>query len=188
MQLANVLNRAQVWPELPENARYKALPGRPVVLMCPEPEKYGELVLPDYLAGNLRPDAGVIAAIHAVDGLEVGTRVYLRPYVGLFVQTEEGWYRMVGRERFADEDTLSNVCWSEHIVAFEDGTPTPGNVKIHRKEQESIILQLENWSDRVDILSGEHQGKQAIWKYSDQALQFGDDLIVPECEIEVLYE
>lgn len=113
------LNLAQVWPDLPAESRFRALPGRVAVLMCERPEAMGSVLLTDRTSGNLRPDAGVVAAAGAGVELEVGDRVYVRPYVGLHVHTEEGIYRLLGREVFDGEEMASAVPWWDHVLAME---------------------------------------------------------------------
>jgi len=116
------LNLAQEWPSLPSKSRFRALPGRIAVLMCPKPSMRGALHLTDRCAGNDRPDAGIVAAVGAGIDLDVGERVYVRPYVGLHFHTDEGVYRLLGREVFDGEEKASVVAWWDHVVAVSRET------------------------------------------------------------------
>lgn len=118
----NELNDAIDWPSLPERSRFRALPGRLAVLMCSRPSSKGSILLTDRSAGNLSPDAGVVAAAGEGVDLQVGDRVYVRPYVGLHVHTDEGTYRLLGREVFDGETAASTVPWWDHAVAVSRET------------------------------------------------------------------
>lgn len=113
------INEAREWPRLPDSPRFTALPGRVAVLMCERPSCFGSILLTDRSAGNLRPDAGVVASVGAGVTLSVGDRVYVRPYVGLHVEMPEGVYRLLGREVFQGEETASAIPWWEHVLASD---------------------------------------------------------------------
>lgn len=121
----NELNLTTEWPELPERSRFRALPGRVAVLMCDAPERVGQIHLTDRSSGNLRPDAGVVAAVGTGVDLAVGDRVYVRPYVGLHIHTDEGTYRLLGREVFEGEHAACPVNWWEHVVAYVSRETSP---------------------------------------------------------------
>lgn len=127
-QAEDQLNLANAWPELPKRSRFRALPGRVAVLMCQKPIAQGSILLTDRTSGNLRPDAGVVAAVGEGIDLRIGDRVYVRPYVGLHVHTEEGTYRLLGRELFDGEDRVSAVPWWDHVVAQVGGAPAPSPI------------------------------------------------------------
>lgn len=190
---ADVLNQATVWPDVPQ-PRFGELVGRPIVFMCAPPEQSaGGIFLTDRTSGNSRPDAGVIAS--AVE-LPVGTRVYVRPGVGLYIAHEEGWYRVTGREVFKGETKASVVSIWEHIVAIdEDGTitPSPENVMIQWDERESTFLQVTPQRETATIVkvaegSAYQPGQRAAILDSGNWLQFGDCWIVPESDIGVVIE
>jgi hypothetical protein len=162
--------------------------------MCEPPkESPGGIILTDRTSGNSRPDAGVIASSTE---LPVGTRVYLRSDVGLFVAHEEGWYRITGREVFKGDGHLSVVSFWEHIVAIdEDGevTPSPTNVMIEWDEPTSTILQVDPPKETARIVkvsqgSEYKPGQRAAILDSGNWLKFDNLWIVPESDIGVVIE
>lgn len=194
MKDAHVLNRVHKWPVLPPEPRFKPLAGRLAVLMCPTPETSdGGIYLTDRTSGNLRPDAGVVVASH---DLEHGTRGYVRPGVGMYYDSPEGWYRLLGREVFKGEGKLSAVDIYEHFVAFDvDGeiVPTPGNVLVEFVYESSVILALDKPKTKAVIRAvGEGSeysaGEVACIVDSGYWLQFGDLWIIPESDIGVTIE
>jgi len=194
MQYADVLNKATVWPEVPQS-RFRPLPGRPVIFMCAPPEKSeGGILLPDRTSGNSRPDAGVVACATEIP---VGTRVYVRPYVGLYVDHEEGWYRITGREVFQGDSIASVVSIWEHIVAFdEDGEviPAPENIMVEWDEPESVIIQIKPPKETATIVKVHEScedyevGQRVTVSNSGDWLQIGNHWIIPESDIGVIIE
>ena len=126
---------------LPQTIR--PLPGRVVLQMDSERQRYGALTLPDQVKGRTRPDAGTVVAVGSPRKLQggsydpvelmMGDRVLVRPYHGLWLDNfgaADGW-------RYHDL-RLYGVThhWSESIVAVftqEAWQPTPGWLLIRRE-------------------------------------------------------
>ncbi len=183
------LNKVHEWPALPPR-RFKDMPGRAAVLMCPKPEtSEGGIYLTDRTSGNLRPDAGIVTASPDIPD---GTRVYIRPFTGMLFDSPEGWYRLLGREAFKGEEWLSVVDVYEHIVAFDvDGeiVPSPGNVLVRPLWKESVILTVKPLhTGKSEVVGVSEDSDYAIGDIvrGDQNgdwLEYGEFMLVPERSI-----
>lgn len=94
----------------------RALPGRLVVLMDPPPERFaGSSILTPQgkHAGKYRPDAGTVVS-SGVGTLQVGDRVLVKPYDGLWLTAADADWVPKGREV-----RLYGVAsaWHESVVA-----------------------------------------------------------------------
>jgi co-chaperonin GroES (HSP10) len=61
-------------------------PGIVLVEMLPESDRVGSILLPDVVAGKLRPDVAVVLATGPNCSLPVGTLVAVRPYDGQWIE------------------------------------------------------------------------------------------------------
>jgi hypothetical protein len=85
--------------------KYRALPGRVVVLMDPPRRTFGLLHLPDDLQNTVRPEAGTVVSGGGV--LATGTRVVVRPYGGMWRDEEDSiQLRLYGVNDAWHEDVL----------------------------------------------------------------------------------
>ena len=194
MKGAAVLNIADKWPDLTTEVKYAPLPGKCAVKMCAPRKKHGSLHLPDTVAGKARPDAGVVIAVDAPRRLqnseydeqvplEVGQRVYCRPYAGMFVEDGDDWVRIFNVEM--DEEGTDHVPYHEHILAIDNPDapfgldPTGDNCIVERERKTSIIELLESYTDVGTVLAGPKRmiGKRVVIRhYGDLfTFAFGDE-------------
>lgn len=74
-------------------SKYRALPGRVIVLMDPTRDTFGDLVLPDTVNDKIRPESGTVIA-SSPGKVKPGVRVIVRPYAGLWVEEDGDQVRM----------------------------------------------------------------------------------------------
>lgn len=114
------------------------LPGRIGVLMDTPRANYGELMLPDELAGRTRPDAGTVQCVwksfedHNGNFNECpifpGEKVLVRPYHGLWCDYGENQIRFYGVTTAWYNSIIAR--WSEEL---EEWVPMPTWFMIKRK-------------------------------------------------------
>jgi hypothetical protein len=194
----------------------KCLPGKVAVVMLPERETFGSILLPDEAQGRMRPDCGFVAAVgdarlfqDASYGYDChlmrGDMVLVRPAQGLWTDDlTDSQVRFYGGAH--SHGAHQNVDWWDDVVMYKkDGKwePTGRNLLIKRRKYESSILTEDRWLSEGVVLSQgpymEHDlcGCTVAWsddKWDDvltlQYGEFDDDstVLVPDYLVQVLVE
>jgi len=122
--------------------KYKALPGRVVVIADSERTEQGGIIIPQgqgalNTAGRLRPDIGTVIAVGDGVTLNPGDRVAIRPYDGQWNDWNghKDALRFYGIGRSADYLESERIPWHESIPAvFVDSVmfPTHDGVLVRR--------------------------------------------------------
>jgi co-chaperonin GroES (HSP10) len=164
LQLTNVRAPEVDWRAASRHLR--PLSGRVAVEMLLPEDRFGLILLPDSVAGNLRPDVGVVVGAGRDVPLEPGDLVIVRPYDGVWrVGFEAGEYRAKSELRtygvFVPRGALGEaqlVEWWDSVVARLDDAmtirPLGKNTLIRRDPevtQEGSILLATNSGYRTNI-------------------------------------
>jgi len=108
----------------------KAQFGKPIVVMYPEDEAKGGILLPETVRSKYQPDWAVVAKVHPDDtylwGLEVGHIVPVKPYTGAWFGPEEFDWIPKGR-LIKILGTAEH--WMENILCVLDVNETTVTVK-----------------------------------------------------------
>lgn len=176
MHKANAVFLPESLPDIDiDGVEMQCLPGKCAVLMGPEREAVGSILLTDKSQGRYRADVGrVISATGPKSqkdgkvseiGIGRGDYVLVRGYGGAwFNDYHDGkQLRLYGIAK--DEDGLpTSIPWDDDILAvWEAGKwiPAGGNVMIRRAKQSHALLpgDLCKWENYGTVLEGNSKGK-----------------------------
>ncbi len=138
--------------------------GRVVIEMAPFEKKRGLIHLPDKVAGNERPDVGIVLSAGSDTGLRPGDAVVVRAYDGTWrTDFEAGTYKAKGEVRcYGVYGAAPGECelydWSDSVLALLDNelnmTPLKRNLLVKRDptvKQEGLIHLSDNSVYRTNI-------------------------------------
>lgn len=126
--------------------------GRVIVEMLPETGQIGPILLPDVVAGQFRPDVGIVLAVGPGVSLAPGATVCVRGYDGQWIEGFEAGYRTSNQVRCYGaaaqyQGSMESYPWSDsiplQIVGEFEMVATDRNVVIRRDpvvESESGFL------------------------------------------------
>jgi co-chaperonin GroES (HSP10) len=99
-----------------------------------------------------------------------GDKVYVRPYVGLYYEVEDGMYRVFGKEQFRGDDKISKVPYWEHVLAKVDGddiVPVGQNVIVEPHLLASTIAVEGIYQQKATVIAA---GDETEWEKGDVVL------------------
>lgn len=193
-----------------EGLTLECLPGKIAVLMGPERESVGSILLTDKGQGRYRPDVGrVVSATGPKSrkdgkvsqiGIGRGDYVLVRGYGGAWFNDYWGGKQLRLYGIAKDQDGLpAAIPWDDDILCvWENGEwiPAGGNVMFSRaKRSHSVLAVKESWENYGTVLKGNAEGKTIYFtpEGPDDVvhLEFGDEtdvFIVHSSLIEMVTE